>query len=61
MNANRSPLFDAMIVGSGAGGCAAAYRLGPAGLRVALRGKGQDLPSDGSTLDIRRSCIAGCS
>jgi choline dehydrogenase-like flavoprotein len=44
--------FDAIIVGSGAGGCAAAYKLASAGLRVALLEKGGPLPRDASTLDF---------
>lgn len=44
--------FDAIVVGSGAGGCAAAYRLASAGLRVAIVEKGQQLPRDASTLDF---------
>ena len=52
MSANRSSLFDAVIVGSGAGGCAAAYRLASAGLRVAVVEKGKELPRDASTLDF---------
>ena len=46
--------FDAIIVGSGAGGCAAAYTLARAGLCVALIEKGRELPRDGSTLDFHR-------
>jgi choline dehydrogenase-like flavoprotein len=52
-----SPLardFDVVIVGSGAGGSAAAYSLVRAGLRVALVEKGVRLPRDGSTLDVQR-------
>lgn len=49
-----TPPYDAIIVGSGAGGAAAAYRLVRAGLRVALLEKGPPLPRDGSTLDIQR-------
>ena len=45
---------DAVIIGSGAGGAAAAYRLTLAGLRVVVLEKGDYLPTDGSTLDIRR-------
>ncbi|MEJ1962762.1 MAG: GMC family oxidoreductase [Gammaproteobacteria bacterium] len=45
---------DALVIGSGAGGTAAAYRLVLGGLRVALIEKGGHLPTDGSTLDIRR-------
>ena len=46
--------FDAVIIGSGAGGAAAAWQLVRAGLRVALIEKGQPLPTDGSTLDFNR-------
>jgi len=45
---------DAIIVGSGAGGAAAAYRLVQGGLRVLLLEKGDHLPTDGSTLDVQR-------
>lgn len=44
--------YDAIIIGSGAGGCAAAYKLVNAGLRVALLEKGDALPRDSSTLDF---------
>ncbi len=43
-----------IVVGSGAGGSAATYRLVTAGLRVALVEKGSALPKDGSTLDVQR-------
>lgn len=46
--------FGAIIVGSGAGGSAAAYQLARAGVRVALVEKGEPLPQDGSTLDFNR-------
>ena len=46
--------FDAVIIGSGAGGAAAAWRLVREGLRVALVEKGRELPTDGSTLDFNR-------
>jgi choline dehydrogenase-like flavoprotein len=46
--------FDVIIVGSGAGGAAAAYRLGLQGLRVLVVEKGRALPLDGSTLDVAR-------
>ena len=49
-----SPQYDAIVIGSGAGGAAAAYRLVLGGLRVLLLEKGDYLPTDGSTLDIRR-------
>jgi choline dehydrogenase-like flavoprotein len=51
--------FDAIVIGSGAGGTAAAYRLALGGLRVALVEKGGHLPTDGSTLDIRRVVHGG--
>lgn len=44
---------DAIVIGSGAGGAAAAYRLTLAGLRVLVLERGNYLPTDGSTLDTR--------
>lgn len=44
--------YDILIVGSGAGGSAAAYALARAGRRVLLLEKGRELPRDGSTLDV---------
>jgi choline dehydrogenase-like flavoprotein len=46
--------YDAIVIGSGAGGAAAAFRLVMGGLNVALLEKGNHLPTDGSTLDIQR-------
>ena len=46
--------YDAIIIGSGAGGAAAAYQLVRAGLKVLLLEKGTALPRDGSTLDVQR-------
>jgi choline dehydrogenase-like flavoprotein len=46
--------FEVVIVGSGAGGAAAAWQLARAGIRVALVEKGEALPRDGSTLDFNR-------
>jgi choline dehydrogenase-like flavoprotein len=45
-------LYDAIIIGSGAGGSAAAYHLTQTGRRVLLLEKGDPLPLDGSTLDV---------
>jgi choline dehydrogenase-like flavoprotein len=49
-----SQAYDAIIIGSGAGGAAAAWRLVSGGLRVLVLEKGDHLPKDGSTLDVRR-------
>lgn len=46
--------FDYIVIGSGAGGSAAAYRLVSAGRRVLLIEKGDRLPNDGSTLDLEK-------
>lgn len=46
--------FDAIIVGSGAGGAAAAYYLVQSGKRVLLLERGPELPRDGSTLDVEQ-------
>ena len=48
-----------IIVGSGAGGAAAAYRLVLAGLNVLVLEKGAPLPRDGSTLDDERVVTRG--
>lgn len=47
-----SERYDVIIIGSGAGGSAAAYSLVTAGKRVLLLEKGEHLPRDGSTLDV---------
>jgi len=46
--------YDAIIIGSGAGGSAAAYQLTQMGKRVLLLEKGMILPKDGSTLDVEK-------
>lgn len=46
--------YDVIIIGSGAGGCAAAYHLTQTGKKVLLLEKGRMLPADGSTLDVNR-------
>lgn len=46
--------YDYIIVGSGAGGAAAAYGLVRKGARVLLLEKGDRLPTDGSTLDLAK-------
>lgn len=46
--------YDAIIVGSGAGGAAAAWRLVQSGRRVLILERGERLPRDGSTLDVRQ-------
>jgi len=45
-------VYDYLIVGSGAGGSAAAYRLARSGASVLLLERGHRLPRDGSTLDV---------
>jgi choline dehydrogenase-like flavoprotein len=50
--ANPNRVYDALIVGSGAGGAAAAHALVRAGLDVLLLEKGRELPTDGTTLDF---------
>jgi choline dehydrogenase-like flavoprotein len=51
--------YDVIVIGSGAGGAAAAHRLVEAGRRVLLLEKGEPLPRDGSTLDIQRVVHGG--
>ncbi len=45
--------FDVIIIGSGAGGAAAAFVLAEAGRKVLVVEKGPELPADGSTQDVR--------
>ena len=47
-------VYDAIIVGSGAGGAAVAYKLVRGGKRVLLLEKGAPLPRDRSTLDVKQ-------
>jgi len=51
--------YDYIIIGSGAGGAAAAWRLASAGSQVLLLEKGGPLPRDGSTLDVEQVIRAG--
>lgn len=46
--------YDAIIIGSGAGGSAAAYSLVQAGKRVLILERGGYLPRDGSTLEVQQ-------
>ena len=46
--------YDIIIIGSGAGGAAAAWSLVRAGRRVLILERGEQLPRDGSTLDVRQ-------
>ena len=54
-----SERYDVIIVGSGAGGAATAYKLARAGRSVLLLEKGRHLPQDGSTLDTRQVFTLG--
>ena len=47
-------LHDYIIIGSGAGGAAAAWRLAQTGRRILVLERGAKLPTDGSTLDADR-------
>jgi choline dehydrogenase-like flavoprotein len=49
-----SQRYDVIIVGSGAGGAAAGYKLARAGKTVLMLEKGKHLPRDRSTLDTRQ-------
>ena len=46
--------YDAIIVGSGAGGAATAFNLVRAGKRLLVLERGNRLPRDGSTLDVKQ-------
>ncbi len=46
--------YDVIIIGSGAGGAAAAHKLINHGKRVLVLEKGGQLPRDGSTLDVKQ-------
>lgn len=47
-------MYDAIIIGSGAGGSAAAYQLTKNGAKVLLIERGQPIPTDSSTLDVKK-------
>jgi choline dehydrogenase-like flavoprotein len=55
----KTMTYEYIIIGSGAGGSAAAYRLALAGKRVLLVEKGKALPTDGSTLDFNQVISKG--
>ena len=46
--------YDVIIIGSGAGGSAAAYQLAQSGKKVLILEQGAELPKDGSTLDVEK-------
>ena len=46
-------IYNAIIVGSGAGGSAVAYNMVRAGKKVLMVERGHLLPRDGSTLDVK--------
>ena len=46
--------YDAIVVGSGAGGAAVACKMVQAGRRVLVLEKGDHLPRDGTTLDTKK-------
>jgi choline dehydrogenase-like flavoprotein len=46
--------YDLIVVGSGAGGSAVAYKAVCAGARVLMLERGERLPRDGSTLDVQK-------
>jgi choline dehydrogenase-like flavoprotein len=46
--------YDIIVVGSGAGGAAVAYKAARAGKRVLMLERGDSLPRDGSTLDTKK-------
>jgi choline dehydrogenase-like flavoprotein len=46
--------YDAIVIGSGAGGSAVAYQLVRNGRKTLLLEKGDRLPRDGSTLDVKQ-------
>ncbi|HEV2678602.1 MAG TPA: FAD-dependent oxidoreductase, partial [Aliidongia sp.] len=52
--------YDVIIIGSGAGGSAAAYGLAQAGIRTLLIERGPVLPMDDTTLDVSKVVLQGC-
>jgi len=46
--------YDAIVIGSGAGGASATYKLVKAGHRVLVVERGGFLPRDGTTLDVKK-------
>ena len=52
--------YDVIIIGSGAGGAATAYKLAKAGVRTLLIERGPVLPMDDTTLDVDKVVIRAC-
>ncbi len=51
--------YDAIIIGSGAGGASTAYKLVKAGKKVLVIERGGFVPRDGSTLDVKKVFVDG--
>jgi choline dehydrogenase-like flavoprotein len=51
--------YDVIVIGSGAGGGSAAYKLAKAGKRVLVIEKGPYLPRDKSTIEVRQVFVDG--
>lgn len=50
-------MYDVIIIGSGAGGSAAAFALAQVGVRILLLERGPVLPKDGSTLNVQKVIV----
>jgi len=56
----KTVVHDAIVIGSGAGGAAAAYHLTQRGAKVLLIERGLPIPLDGSTLDVQQVAHGLC-